>query len=65
MALISAPAGFGQTTLLAQTDHNCAWLLLDACDNDLPRLLRYLAAALQTVEKAYANEACSPQFGKY
>jgi len=63
LTLISAPAGFGKTTLLAewlaQTDDCCAWLTLDAYDNDLPRLLRYLAAALQTVDEGLGETAVS------
>ena len=41
--LVSAPAGFGKTTLLAgwasETDAPVAWLSLDAGDNDVARLL--------------------------
>jgi LuxR family maltose regulon positive regulatory protein len=48
--LISAPAGYGKTTLLsawiAKIDYDYAWLSLDPADNDLARFLRYLAAAL-------------------
>ena len=55
-ALISAPAGFGKTTLvtewvhhhLAATDSCFAWYSLDASDNDLIRFLRHLCTALQT-----------------
>jgi LuxR family transcriptional regulator, maltose regulon positive regulatory protein len=63
LTLLSAPAGFGKTTLLAewlaQTDNGCAWLSLDAYDNDLPRFLRYLAAALQTVDEGLGETAVS------
>jgi LuxR family maltose regulon positive regulatory protein len=52
LALISAPAGFGKTTLvsewLAACPHPAAWLSLDAGDNDPTRFLTYLAAALGT-----------------
>jgi LuxR family maltose regulon positive regulatory protein len=48
--LVSAPAGFGKTTLLAewaaQADLPVAWLSLDEGDNDPNRLLRYVIAAL-------------------
>ena len=53
LTLISAPAGFGKTTLLSiwvnETDHPVAWLSLDSDDNDLAIFLRYLIAAVQTI----------------
>ena len=53
LILVSAPAGFGKTTLLSEwvagTDRRVAWLSLDPGDNDLTRFLAYLVAALQTV----------------
>jgi len=59
--LITAPAGFGKTTLvsawLQQSDTASGWLSLDAADNDLPRFLLYLAVALQTAEPAVGQEA--------
>ena len=55
LTLISAPAGFGKTTLvvdwLRQVDVAAAWLSLDEADNDLPRFLAYLAAAFQQVDE--------------
>jgi len=54
LALISAPAGFGKTTLVSQWLAGCgrqaAWLSLDSEENDLARFLTYLIAALQTLE---------------
>jgi LuxR family maltose regulon positive regulatory protein len=54
LTLISAPAGFGKTTLLSEwiqhTVRPVAWLSLDEGDNDLARFLAYLIAALQTIE---------------
>ena len=51
--LISAPAGFGKTTLvsewLARCERPVAWLSLDEGDNDTTRFLTYFVAALQTV----------------
>lgn len=63
LTLISAPAGFGKTTLLSDwaahigenlptgppIQYRVAWLSLDEGDNDLTRFLAYVVAALQTV----------------
>jgi len=53
ITLLSAPAGFGKSTLLslwlAQLARPVAWLTLDEADNDLSRVLRSLLAALQSV----------------
>ena len=62
LTLVSAPAGFGKTTLLSewlasleedkirnpesQIPNRTAWLNLDDGDNNLPRFLAYLIAAL-------------------
>ncbi|MGZ6365551.1 MAG: LuxR C-terminal-related transcriptional regulator [Ktedonobacteraceae bacterium] len=54
LLLISAPAGFGKTTLLAQciavSDTPVAWLTLEQEENDPMRFLAYLISALQTVD---------------
>jgi LuxR family maltose regulon positive regulatory protein len=59
LTLISAPAGFGKTTLVgdwlyredeALPPLHVAWLSLDEGDNDAARFLTYVVAALQTVE---------------
>lgn len=53
LTLISAPAGFGKTTLVSEWIVRCgrpvAWLSLDAGDNDPARFLSYLVKALQTI----------------
>jgi LuxR family maltose regulon positive regulatory protein len=64
VTLISAPAGFGKTTLVSEwiaaltpsplpmgegLGVRAAWLSLDEGDNDLTRFLTYLVAALQTI----------------
>ena len=60
LILISAPAGYGKTTLAAawlnglSTDH--AWLSLEEAENDPVRFLAYLSAAL---------ERAAPEFGAY
>lgn len=51
LILISAPAGFGKTTLLSewqqQTNLQTSWLSLDQNDNDSIRFWTYIIAALQ------------------
>ncbi len=53
LTLISAPAGFGKTTLVSQwvegIERPAAWLSLDEGENDPARFLTYLVAALQTI----------------
>src|SRR5687767_94425 len=57
LTLISAPAGFGNTTLVSEwlaaaeglQERPVAWLSLDEGDNDPTRFLAYLVAALQTI----------------
>jgi LuxR family maltose regulon positive regulatory protein len=51
LVLVSAPAGYGKTTLLCgwlkEKEIPSAWLSLDEGDNDPIRFLQYLAAALR------------------
>jgi LuxR family maltose regulon positive regulatory protein len=53
VTLISAPVGYGKTTLVSEWIACCgrpvAWLALDEGDSDLTRFLAYLGAALQTL----------------
>jgi LuxR family transcriptional regulator, maltose regulon positive regulatory protein len=53
LTLLSAPAGFGKTTLVSEWLTGCgwpvAWLSLEKEENDLSRFLTYLVAALQTI----------------
>lgn len=53
-ALISAPAGFGKTTLVGDYARSSglpfAWLALDEGDNDLLRFWRYIDAALSAID---------------
>ncbi len=56
LTLVSAPAGFGKTTLIGEWIDSCAqrvaWLSLDEEDSDPVRFLTYLVAALQTLDAA-------------
>ncbi len=70
LALISAPAGFGKTTLVAEwacgSAREVAWLSLDEGDNDPVQFLQYLCAALQQVDGSIGQTLLpilrSPQF---
>jgi LuxR family maltose regulon positive regulatory protein len=61
LTLISAPAGFGKTTLLsawvAASGRPVAWLSLDAEESDPARFLTYLIAALQTARPGVGEGA--------
>src|ERR687894_1823026 len=55
LTLVSAPAGFGKTTLLSEwledrsgDGGSVAWLSLEEADNDLARFLAYLVSALRS-----------------
>lgn len=56
LTLLSAPAGFGKTTLICQwiaarcTHPPVAWVSLENADNDPVRFWRYLIAACQTFQ---------------
>ena len=75
LVLVSAPAGFGKTTLLTEwlaagpaapaDERLAAWLSLDRADNDPMSFWAYVIAALRTVasgvgESALALAACIP-----
>lgn len=64
LILLSAPAGYGKSTLLSEWIHsstkeqdsiNFAWLTVDQQDNDFKRFSTYLVAAIKKIE---------PTFGK-
>ena len=61
LTLITAPAGFGKTTLVASCVAGrgipVAWLSLDKNDNQAGRFLNYLVAALQEADHTIGNEA--------
>ncbi len=60
LTLVSAPAGFGKTTLICEwiagRERPVAWLSLDEADNDPSRFLTYLVAALQTIAPSIGAE---------
>jgi LuxR family transcriptional regulator, maltose regulon positive regulatory protein len=60
LTLISAPAGFGKTTLVSAwvegSERATAWLSLDRGENDLTGFLTYLVAAVQTIAPKFGEE---------
>jgi LuxR family maltose regulon positive regulatory protein len=75
LTLISAPAGFGKTTLVSEwidqtsdsstSPHQFSWLSLDEEDNDITRFFTYFIAALQKIDPkigvAMAEALLSPE----
>jgi len=71
LTLISAPAGFGKTTLVSewveqlrldisredQNEYRIAWLSLDESDNDPARFLTYFITALQMIDSSIGQKA--------
>lgn len=61
VTLVSAPAGYGKSTLVAQwlgsCGESCAWLSLDEYDNGLVTVLAYIVAAMQTVFSEFGPES--------
>jgi LuxR family transcriptional regulator, maltose regulon positive regulatory protein len=59
LILLSAPAGYGKTTLLTQWAYTSqfpvVWLSLEEADNDLERFLRYLLAGWQEIQPDVAE----------
>ncbi|MEJ2732766.1 MAG: LuxR C-terminal-related transcriptional regulator [Anaerolineae bacterium] len=63
LIVISAPAGFGKTTLISawikESGIRAAWISLDENDNDPARFLAYLVAALRTIQPDIGKGALS------
>ena len=62
LTLVSAPAGFGKTTLLGEwaedlsaAGRSVAWVSLDGSDNDPTRFMAYLVDALRAVEEGVGD----------
>src|SRR5918994_6882180 len=67
LILVSAPAGFGKTTLLAEWlaavsagGRRVAWLSLDTSDNDPVLFWTYVIGALQTAVDGAGGDALTP-----
>ena len=62
--LLSAPAGYGKTTLICEwlnnESYNYTWLSLDEKDNDPVRFLTYLVAAFRKSDSG--GRASYPEF---
>lgn len=56
LTLVSAPAGYGKSTLIGQWIDNCdlsyAWYSLDKSDNDITNFLRY---TIEGIKSVYTN----------
>ncbi|MFL5628369.1 MAG: LuxR C-terminal-related transcriptional regulator [Ktedonobacteraceae bacterium] len=66
LILISAPAGFGKTTLLSEwravppgSNIPMAWVSLDKADNDPTRFWMYITVALSTIDNDIVEQAMS------
>ena len=63
LILISAPAGYGKTTILVdwiqQQNYPTAWLSLDERDNDSVRYMTYLVSAIQAIRPGLGESSLS------
>lgn len=61
LIIISAPAGFGKTTLLSDWIHQqkipTAWFSLDNGDNDPVEFLSYIISGIQSIHAAFGQSA--------
>src|SRR5262245_53399157 len=59
LTLVSAPAGFGKTTLVSEWGSAqrvpIAWLTLEEADSDPVRFLTYLVSAVQTIAPKFGD----------
>lgn len=69
LTLVSAPAGYGKTTLVAEWTHatldrrepaaRMAWLSLEDADNDAARFLTYWIASIRSIDETIGQSALS------
>ena len=65
LTLVSAPAGYGKTTLISEWIYTLgeslqiAWISLDEGDNDLNRFLNYWLSAFQSIDESVGLNAKS------
>ncbi len=68
IGLISAPAGFGKTSLLAEWIHrtgkDSAWLSVDAGDNHAGSFIKYLCAALERARPGLSSQTSAAHSGQ-
>jgi LuxR family maltose regulon positive regulatory protein len=61
LILISAPAGFGKSTLVSEwltvCGYSASWLSLDVRDNDLRTFLTYFITGIQRIDKEIGSRA--------
>ena len=65
LTLVSAPAGFGKTTIIAawgqqlatESPYDVAWFALDENDNDATRFFTYFISAIQTADHRIGQAA--------
>ncbi len=67
LIMVTAPAGFGKTTLVSEWARSArlplGWLSLDEADNDPIRFLRYVVAALQSVDERIGRSIQAALYG--
>ena len=60
LTLVSAPAGFGKSTLLSECAADCdipvAWISIDSADNNPHRFLAYIVAAVKSVSAGLGDD---------
>ena len=60
LTIISAPAGYGKTTLVSEWVNQCeipfGWISLDEYDNNLSQFLTYIIASLQSIQVDVDNQ---------
>ncbi len=67
LTLVSAPPGFGKTTLVSEwlsqrpSGHSAAWLSLEDSDNDPTRFFAYFIGALQMIDRKIGQALSTTQ----